>query len=302
LELLNPGTVSLGRDYYIRLLQRIRPDAILSVMDCLNRGYFELAKTVLGVDVPCATYCTEFSGGYGFSRNWVNPRGDYFLGRTEEATAAARKLGMPPERLLTVGHWAAPSFYAPAMSEEERAAYLSETLRLDPRRFTVLLSTGGAAAQNHETIINSLFSLGNRVQVIALCGRDARAKARLDAWSALAPFPVRTVPFTDQMPKLLQVSSVVVARAGATTAGEALLCNCPIIFNGIGLMMPQELPTWRYFRSHGIGFRAFRAAEILLVIDRWLNRPEEYASLRQRMQGVRCMITPQVALDRLLGR
>ena len=48
LDLLNPGTVSLGRSHYVDLLERTRPDAILSVHDCLNRGYFELAKTVLG--------------------------------------------------------------------------------------------------------------------------------------------------------------------------------------------------------------------------------------------------------------
>jgi processive 1,2-diacylglycerol beta-glucosyltransferase len=302
LEVLNPGTVSLGRDYYIRLLERVRPHAVLSVMDCLNRGYFELAKTVLGAEVKCATYCTEFGGGYGFSRNWVNPRGDYFLGRTEDTTAEALRRGVAPERALTVGHWAPPPFYAPAMNDEEKASYLRETLRLDPGRFTLLLSTGGAGAQNHTAIIRSLFSLGKRIQVIALCGRDAQAKASLDRWTGQAPFAVRTIPFTDEMPRLMQVSSAVVARAGATTAGEALLCNCPIIFNAIGLIMPQELPTWRYFRKHGIGFAAFRAAQVRRIIAQWVDHPVEIAGLRQRMQNVRCMTTPESALERLLGR
>jgi processive 1,2-diacylglycerol beta-glucosyltransferase len=302
IEVLNPGTVSLGRDYYIRLLQKVRPHAVLSVMDCLNRGYFELAKTVLEAEVKCATYCTEFGGGYGFSRNWVNPRGDYFLGRTEDATAVARRRGMAPERTMIVGHWAPPSFYAPALSDEEKAAYLRETLQLDPGRFTLLLSTGGAGAQNHAAIIRSLFSLGKRIQVIALCGRDAQAKASLDSWVGQAPFAVRTIPFTDQMPKLLQVSSAVVARAGATTAGEALLCNCLIIFNAIGLIMPQELPTWRYFRKHGIGFAAFRAAQVRQIVEQWIDHPTEVAELRRRMQGVRGMTTPESALEQLLGR
>jgi processive 1,2-diacylglycerol beta-glucosyltransferase len=301
LEVLNPGTVSLGRDYYIRLLERVRPHAVLSVMDCLNRGYFELAKTVLGAEIKCATYCTEFGGGYGFSRNWVNPRGDYFLGRTEDATAEALRRDMAPERALTVGHWAPPPFYAPAMNDEEKTSYLRETLQLDPGRFTLLLSTGGAGAQNHAAIIRSLFSLGKRIQVIALCGRDAQAKASLDCWVGQAPFAVRTIPFTDEMSKLMQVSSAVVARAGATTAGEALLCNCPIIFNAIGLIMPQELPTWRYFRKHGIGFAAFCAAQVRRIVAQWVDHPAEIVGLRQRMQNVRRMTTPESALERLLG-
>jgi processive 1,2-diacylglycerol beta-glucosyltransferase len=188
------------------------------------------------------------------------------------------------------------------MGDEEKASYLRETLQLDPGRFTLLLSTGGAGAQNHAAIIRSLFSLGKRIQVIALCGRDAQAKASLDSWVGHAPFAVRTIPFTDEMPKLLQVSSAVVARAGATTAGEALLCNCPIIFNALGLIMPQELPTWRYFRKHGIGFTAFRAAQVRRIVEQWIDHPAEVAGLRQRMQGVRCMTTPESVLERLLGR
>jgi processive 1,2-diacylglycerol beta-glucosyltransferase len=188
------------------------------------------------------------------------------------------------------------------MDNEQKASYLRETLQLDPGRFTLLLSTGGAGAQNHTSILRSLFSLGKRIQVIALCGRDAQAKASLDSWIGRVPFTVRTIPFTDEMPKLLQVSSAVVARAGATTAGEALLCNCPIIFNAIGLIMPQELPTWRYFRKHGIGFTAFRAAQVRQIVEQWIDRPAEHAGLRQRMQSVRCMTTPESALERLLGR
>lgn len=302
LEVLNPGTVSLGRDYYIRLLERVRPHAVLSVMDCLNRGYFELAKTVLGPEVKCATYATEFTGGYGFSRNWVNPRGDYFLGRTEEVVATALRLGMDPERAFVAGHWAPPPFYAPAPGAEEKASYLKETLQLDPDRFTLLLSTGGNGAQNHAEMIRALFPLGEKIQVIALCGRDARAQAGLDAWAKReAPFAVRCLGFSDEMAKLLHVSSAVVARAGATTAGEALLCNCPVIFNGLGLMMPQELPTWRYFCARDIGQAVFRAAGIRAIIEHWIDQPEEFAKLRQRMRKVRCATTPQAALELLLG-
>jgi processive 1,2-diacylglycerol beta-glucosyltransferase len=302
LEVLNPGTVSLGRDYYIQLLEKVRPHAVLSVMDCLNLGYFELAKTVLGPEVKCATYCTEFAGGYGFSRNWVNPRGDYFFGRTEEAAATAMGYGMNRDQTFVSGHWAPPPFYTSALNAEEKAAYLKESLQLDSNRFTLLLSTGGNGAQNHAEIINALFPLGKRIQVIALCGRNEQARTELDTWTKKeVPFVVRSLGFTDEMPRLLQVCSAVVARAGATTAGEALLSSCPVIFNGLGLMMPQELPTWRYFHAHDIGFRAFRAASICEIIERWLNRPEEYMKLCGRIQKIRCTTTPQSALKLLLG-
>lgn len=302
LEVLNPGTVSLGRDYYVRLLEQTRPDAILSVMDCLNRGYFEVAKSVLGPQVQCATYATEFGGGYGFSRNWVNPRADYFFSRTDDAKREAVRRGFPTDRTLIIGHLAPPAFYEAPLSVAEKATYLQETLRLEPTRFTLLLSTGGAGAQNHVAILRALFSLGDRLQVIALCGRNAQARKDLDEWTAKnAPFPVRTLGFSDEMPRLLQVSSAVLARAGATTAGEALLCQCPIIFNGLGGMMPQELPAWRYFERRGIGSAIYRASAIQPIIARWLDQPEVLTQIRSRMNQIRDTTVPRQALELLLG-
>jgi processive 1,2-diacylglycerol beta-glucosyltransferase len=300
LEVLNPGTVSLGRDYYIKLLERVRPHAIVSVMDCLNRGYFELARETLGA-VKCATYCTEFSDGYGHSRNWVNPRTGYFFGRTEDTVGDALKRGVPADRTLVVGHWAPPAFYADPLTPEEKASFLKD-LQLDPNLFTLLLSTGGNAAQNHADILRTLVPLGKRIQVIALCGRNESARLELDAWAKREmPCTVRTIPFTTDMPKFLGASSAVVARGGATTAGEALLCNCPVIFNGIGLMMPQELPTWRYFHAHNIGSRIFSAAGVRPIIERWLDHPDEYTKLRERMLTLRNADTPQAALELLLA-
>jgi len=300
LELLNPGTVSLGRDYYVDLLRRVQPHAVLGVMDCLNRGYFELAKETLGPAVKCATYCTEFEGGYGFSRNWVNPRGDYFLARTEEARAEAIRRGVPAERALVAEHWERPDFYAPAITAEEKTEFLSG-LGLAADRFTLLLSTGGAGAQNHRALLASLFPLGDRLQVIALCGRDEAARARLQPWADQAsPFPVRALGFRDDMPVLLQASSAVVARAGATTAGEALLCGCPIVFNALGGIMPQEMPTWRYFHARRIGHLIYSANGLRPIISRWLDQPVELEEMRVRVAPMRETPTPAKALTLLL--
>jgi processive 1,2-diacylglycerol beta-glucosyltransferase len=296
LDALNPGTVGLGRAHFVRLLETTRPDAILSVHDCLNRGYFELARTVLGPGVRCATYCPEFEGGYGFSRNWVNPRGDFFFGRTAETVREAQRRGAA--HAIVAGHWAPPAFYLPSA---KKAAETRRELKLYSDRFTLLLSTGGAGAQNHRALLRALRPLHGRVQVIALCGRDERARNELEAWTAReTSLAVRCLGFTDRMPELLRASSAVVARAGATTAGEALLCGCPMIFNGLGGMMPQELPTWRYFRTRQMGVAAFSAGAVREHVTRWLERPHELAALSERVRRIGDSNTPQAALEMLV--
>jgi processive 1,2-diacylglycerol beta-glucosyltransferase len=301
LEVLNPGTVSLGRSAYVRLLEQTRPDAILSVHDCLNRGYFEVARDVLGPAVKCATYCTEFEGDYGFSRNWVNPHGDYFFARTSEVAREAVRRGMAAKGTVVAGHWAPPSFYAAEEENPHEVATLRQKWGLEPDRFTLLLSTGGAAAQNHRTLLRALAPLGDKIQVIALCGRDEAARTELEAWTARkSPLIVRFLSFTDRMPELLRASSAVMARAGATTAGEALLAGCPVIFNGLGGMMPQELPTWRYFRTRDLGAVALHAGAIRDQVASWLREPPAFAALRERMRHNRDATTPASALSMLL--
>jgi len=67
----------LGAAKYRQVLTELRPDVLISVHDSLNHGFFEYAREVLGKDrVKCITYCGELSGGYGFSRHWVNPSAD----------------------------------------------------------------------------------------------------------------------------------------------------------------------------------------------------------------------------------
>jgi processive 1,2-diacylglycerol beta-glucosyltransferase len=301
LDLLNPGTVGLGRAYFVRLLETTRPDAILSVMDCLNRGYFELARAVLGPSLRCATYCTEFEGGYGFSRNWVNPRADFFFARTAEAAVEAVRRGVPRDRAVVAGHWAPPAFYLHPMGADAAQIFLRDQLQLDPARFTLLLSTGGAGAQNHVSFLRALAPLGDRLQVIALCGHDTKARARVEAVAREEiPFTVRALGQVDNMAELLQVSSAVVARGGATTAGESLLCRCPAIFNAIGGTMPQELPTLRWFQRRKMGPVIHQPATLLQIISRWLDRPETPRRLTFTIP-LGPTQTPEVALRLLLG-
>ena len=300
LEMLNHGTVSFGKDYYVRLLEDFQPDAILSVHDCLNLGYFEVAREVLGSHVRCGTYCTEFGGGYGFSRNWVNPRADRIFSRTVEAADEARRR-VDPQKVLVAGHWAPPPFYSSPLRDEEKARML-ENMGMDPQRFTLLLSTGGAGAQNHLPILKVLLPLQNQVQVIALCGHNEAAKQQIESWARLQPsFCVKAFPFSEEMPRLLQMASAVFARAGATTAGEALLCGCPVIFNALGGIMPQEMPTWRYFKAYGVGVLAYDPNKVVTVLRHWLDQPKEYLNLRKKVAVLIYDETPKAALDSILG-
>lgn len=74
----NPISLGIGKNYYVKLLNDFKPQVIISVHGLTNKGYFEIAKKVVGSHLHCVTYCPEMQGGYGFFRSWVNHRCDLF--------------------------------------------------------------------------------------------------------------------------------------------------------------------------------------------------------------------------------
>ena len=294
--------VRVGLSYYDTLLQEFQPDVILSVHDILNRGYFKHAKGRLEQTVFCATYCGEFSGRYGFSRNWVADEVDLFLGRTEEALRAAEKVGLPARKGRRLGQLLNPVFYEPPMDGAQKDACIRDYLGLEPDRFTLLLATGGAAAQNHQVLLRALAALSERLQVIALCGHSVPVRARLEAWRQAHPALRLTIlPFSQEMDRLLQVASAVVTRPGTTTSAEALRLGCPIIFNRIGGAMPQELCTLRYFRARGLAVEIRSAAQLGRILGTWLDRPVEYRRHRERFRALHLRDDPEALIKAIIG-
>lgn len=296
------GEVQVGRSYYDALLHAFRPDVILSVHSMLNRGHFAYAKRRLGSGVFCVTYCGEFSGGYGFSRHWVAPEVDLFLGRTEEALRAAQDLGLPAEKGRCLGQLLRPAFYDRPLNGAQRRAYLHDSLGLETDRFTLLLATGGAAAQNHQVLLRQLLPLSDRLQVIALCGRSVPARARLETWRREhSELNLTILPFSQEMDRLLQIASAVVTRPGTTTSAEALRLGCPIIFNRIGGTMPQELCTLRYFRARGLAIEIRSTARLGRILRTWLDRPLEYRRHRERFRALRPRDDPDALIRAIIG-
>ena len=294
----------LGQDRFRAILDHVRPRVILSTHGSLNHGFFDLARRHLGRDnVRCITYCGELFGKYGFSRHWVNPEADLFIGAVPETVAMARRLGMPADRAAVGGFLLNPSFYRPPLTDEERATFL-QSLDLDPGRFTLLLSTGEHGANNHLAFLEALRKSKPRkdLQIIALCGRDVLALSKVKEWARLnaRAFPVLALPHSHMMHLLMQAADAIVGRPGTGTTSEAIISGCPIIFNAVGGFMPQEWITMRYARRHRLAETVLRPTDLPAILAGWRAEPEKLAALRQAMLDCRPQAHPTDIL-RLVG-
>jgi len=302
LSLLNRNSVSFGRAYYERVLREYRPHLVFSVHDCLNRGYFPLARRLLGSEnVRCATYCGEFSGGFGYSINWVEVSADLYVARTPTARDYAVKLGMPAARTRVRGHLMQPRALLEDLPPAARRAYRENELELHPDRFTVFLATGGNGANNHLDLLPKLLPYADRVQAIVICGKNREIYNQLIHWRAEHPgFECFVDGYSEVVHLLLQASDAVVTRGGTTTCAKALHFRCPIVFNAIGGIMPQEQLTVKYFHNGHGAEEIGSAAEFGALIDRWMADPGEYEKLRANFLGLRYEEDPTVVIRELV--
>ena len=289
LSFLNRNSVTFGRAFYREVLLAYRPHLILSVHDCLNRGYFPYARELLGADkVKCATYCGEFSGGWGYSRNWIEPSVDLYISRTATAREYALKLGIPSDKAIVRGHLMRPRASEVLFTPEMRRRYREHRLSLQPDKFTVFLATGGNGANNHFAMLPSLLRHAQNLQVIAICGRNKLAYNELVHWRSQHPtLSLYVEGYTDVMHELMEVSDIVVTRGGTTSCAKALHFGCPILFNAFGGIMPQESLTWKFFHNGAGTPKIENSADFEALIDEWMAHPKVYEGYRDRFLALR---------------
>lgn len=278
----------LGKKKFIAKLQEVQPELIISVHAHTNHAFRAIAHKTLP-NATFATYCGEMHGGYGFSRHWVDPEADAFIGATPEICTAAEKLGMDEERIFDGGFMLNPKFYAELLSKEEIKRYRTETLDLEPDAFTLLLSTGANGAQNHFDLIQVVRQLDNDLQIVALCGRNQSAAQQLQQQvDKLSLKNVRILGYQEDMLPLMQSCNAVVARPGTGTTSEAIMAGCPIIYNTLGGIMPQEWITVKFMKGRGYPIHRIRKpAGLKTALQAITASPETISDYTQRMVKLR---------------
>lgn len=282
----NSRKVSFGGRYYRGILAEFKPTIVLSVHDSTNRGYFEDARRICGKQVRCVTYCGEFSGGYGYSRNWVNPSANMFVARTSNARDYAVRLGMPAERTAVFHKLLPPEAFEKAMDASGRRS-LRRQLGLEEDRFTLFLATGGYGANHHRRFLKALLPLAGEMQVIVVCGRNQRVYEQVTAWMRRHPeFKAYVEGYSTRMAEFLQICHAVVTRGGANTTMEALHFGCPLLYDSLGGLMPQEQCTVRYFLDKGAARLIRKAADLPRFLADWTPLGDSYAGIRRRLESL----------------
>jgi UDP-N-acetylglucosamine:LPS N-acetylglucosamine transferase len=257
---------TLGSEYLLRLMHGViryyhhsqvklltpfwrerQPSLVVSLVPNFNRAIFQsMGAGVPGV--PLVTVLTDFAD-YP-PHFWIEKQqAQYFICGTNRAVEQALKLGHSQDRVFRVsGMILRPDFYETA--HVDKAAERAK-LGLAPDVPTGILLFGGQGSPEMRRITQSLGDSRQDLQLIAICGRNARLKRQLETMKTRNRVFVEG--FTSQIPFYMQLSDFLIGKPGPGSISEAVQMHLPVIVECNRWTLPQERYNADWVREQNVG-------------------------------------------------
>jgi 1,2-diacylglycerol 3-beta-galactosyltransferase len=253
IRIYHPAQVRLLTEFW----KRQRPDMVVSLVPNFNRALHQsLGRACPGVPfVSVLTDLADFPPHFWIEKS----QKQWFICGTERAARQAAKMGHPPDHIvLTSGMILRPNFYSPQQSkrQEERVR-----LGLQPDLPTGLVMFGGEGSNVMYPIAERLGNSSENLQLIMVCGRNAKLKERLQRLKTRNKIFVEG--FTSDMPYYMHLADFFVGKPGPGSISEALKMDLPVILERNAWTLPQERynAEWVLEKKAGIVLRNFRQVD-----------------------------------------
>ena len=250
IRVYHPSQVRLLTDFW----KRQRPDMVVSLVPNFNRSLFQSLKKAS----PGTPYVSILTDLADFPPHFWIEKGQeqWFICGTKHAAEQAAAMGHSPDRIVrTSGMILRPNFYdlQPSDRREERAR-----LGLECHLPTGLVMFGGEGSNVMFSIAERLGNSSEDLQLIMICGRNAKLKNRLRNLKTRNTIVVEG--FTSDIPYFMHLSDFFVGKPGPGSISEALKMNLPVILERNAWTLPQERynADWVLEQKAGIVLQNFR--------------------------------------------
>jgi processive 1,2-diacylglycerol beta-glucosyltransferase len=258
-----------------QLIDRTQPDVIVSVYP----AYAHLLEEIMGSG-ECKRIVVV-TDSITINAIWYRCRADYFLVANEQTAHIMREAGVDKEKIKTLGFPVSPKFTA-----------LSCVPKSEPdsdRKVLYMINAGKGIAPE---IVRRLAALPN-LNLTVTVGRDEKLRRALEKIRATAPRPFEIVGWTDDMPRLLQSSHLLIGKAGGATVQETIAAGSPMIINQV--VPGQEEGNARLIVETGSGVVATSPEAVIAEVQRAFADDEKL--WREWFANIRQLSRPNASLD-----
>lgn len=208
----------LARNRLRDLLTRFQPDVVVSVFP----AYTHLLDEIFGERAPPFRRIVCITDSISVNAIWTRGNCDYLLVPNNETAAVLDEAGIAPDRVRVTGFPVTPQFAELGILRQPPSDSYG-------RRILYMINAGRVIAPE---IIRGLAELpGTRLTVTV--GRDKNLRRAAEAVRFETGRKFEIVGWTDQLPRLMLESHILISKAGGATVQETIAAGCPMIINQI---------------------------------------------------------------------
>lgn len=241
------------------------PAGVISYLK--SRGY---------INTPLVTVITDVA----FHSQWIHPYVDAYILAADVVAKYLKRKGIPPSRLYVTGLPLRQEFMAPCHDPSIWERY---GLRRD--LFTLLMMGGGCGLlSDMEDICESLAKLDLPMQAIAVTGTNYALAKRLEDISQHSKIPLRVLGYVDNIAELMEISDLLLTKAGGVTVFEALAKKLPML---IYKPLPgHERSNARFLVRYKVAVQVDDEEEVVKTIIDCINDPSILKSMAQATEPI----------------
>ncbi len=241
-RLYHPAQVRLLRQFW----GRDTPDMVVSLVPNFNRAMWQALKAV-NPRIPYVTVITDFAD-YP-PHFWMERQQQFLVCGTGRAVAQAKQMGYRDEQVFLVsGMVLRPRFYE---APEIDVAAERVRLGLRPDLPTGLVLFGGEGSGAMMDIARALDRSARPLQLIFICGRNAKLRERLAALPVR--YPRHVEGFTSEIAYYMRLADFFIGKPGPGSISEALAMQLPVVVAINAWTLPQERYNAEWVREKQVG-------------------------------------------------
>ena len=206
----------LNAQPFIKLIKKEKPDIAI----CTHFMPAEIISWLRSkgkIDTKQAIVVTDLDA----HAMWLMHNYEHYFVALDETRVHLEKVGIRPETISVSGIPIDPVF-----AEEKDKGEMRRKHGLESDKLTIIVSAGGFGVGKIDLLLEALAELETPSQIIAICGRNEKLKAKIDnlAVERLNNERVTFLPigYTNQMDELMSAADLIVGKPGGLTTSEAL--------------------------------------------------------------------------------
>jgi processive 1,2-diacylglycerol beta-glucosyltransferase len=266
------------KDHLTALLDRFQPDVVI----CTFPAYLNVLREIEGANgdrVRPSKSVVVVTDSITINAAWYRCAADYFLVANEQSASVLLEVGVVPEKIKVFGFPVSPKFaefagcnrVLPSNNSERRVLYMIH-----------------AATHRAPDVVRRLATLG--VDLTVTIGRADKLRPAIEA---AADGAAKIVGWTDELPRMLHESHLLIGKAGGATVQETIAAGCPMIINQV--FSGQEEGNARLIVETNSGVIALSPAAVAAQIQRaFADDAEQW---REWAANISKLSRPRAALD-----